>query len=67
MYLLCEDSLIVLTIDHSHFLLIVKTRGAFKFRGARNAVLSLDAEQAAKGVVTHSRFFKSIFFHTMKD
>jgi serine racemase len=30
--------------------------GAFKFRGACNAVLSLDAEQAAKGVVTHSRF-----------
>jgi serine racemase len=28
--------------------------GAFKFRGACNAVLSLDAEQAAKGVVTHS-------------
>ncbi|CAH2071240.1 unnamed protein product [Thlaspi arvense] len=30
--------------------------GAFKFRGACNAVMSLDAEQAAKGVVTHSRF-----------
>ncbi|XP_010455573.1 PREDICTED: serine racemase [Camelina sativa] len=28
--------------------------GAFKFRGACNAVLSLDPEQAAKGVVTHS-------------
>lgn len=28
--------------------------GAFKFRGASNAVLSLDEEQAAKGVVTHS-------------
>ena len=28
--------------------------GAFKFRGACNAVLSLSAEQAAKGVVTHS-------------
>ncbi|XP_010529563.1 PREDICTED: serine racemase isoform X2 [Tarenaya hassleriana] len=28
--------------------------GAFKFRGACNAVLSLDAEQADKGVVTHS-------------
>ncbi|XP_021754092.1 serine racemase-like [Chenopodium quinoa] len=28
--------------------------GAFKFRGASNAVLSLDKEQAAKGVVTHS-------------
>ncbi|CAN8308263.1 unnamed protein product [Cochlearia groenlandica] len=28
--------------------------GAFKFRGACNAVLSLDSEQAAKGVVTHS-------------
>lgn len=28
--------------------------GAFKFRGACNAVLSLDAEQADAGVVTHS-------------
>ncbi|XP_074303730.1 serine racemase-like [Silene latifolia] len=28
--------------------------GAFKFRGASNAVLSLNEEQAAKGVVTHS-------------
>ncbi|XVF13145.1 hypothetical protein REPUB_Repub08aG0183000 [Reevesia pubescens] len=28
--------------------------GAFKFRGACNAILSLDAHQAAKGVVTHS-------------
>ncbi|KAG6688667.1 hypothetical protein I3843_11G133500 [Carya illinoinensis] len=28
--------------------------GAFKFRGACNAVLSLDNDQAAKGVVTHS-------------
>ncbi|KAJ0105409.1 hypothetical protein Patl1_17751 [Pistacia atlantica] len=28
--------------------------GAFKFRGACNAVLSLDDDQAAKGVVTHS-------------
>ncbi|KAK9668164.1 hypothetical protein RND81_13G038800 [Saponaria officinalis] len=27
---------------------------AFKFRGASNAVLSLDKQQAAKGVVTHS-------------
>lgn len=31
-------------------------RGAFKFRGACNAVFSLDDDQAAKGVVTHSRF-----------
>ena len=30
--------------------------GAFKFRGACNAIYSLDDEQAAKGVVTHSRF-----------
>jgi hypothetical protein len=30
--------------------------GAFKFRGACNAVFSLDNDQAAKGVVTHSRF-----------
>ncbi|KAF5763294.1 putative serine racemase, Ammonia-lyase [Helianthus annuus] len=29
--------------------------GAFKFRGAANAVFSLQGEQAAKGVVTHSR------------
>ena len=28
--------------------------GAFKFRGACNAVFSLDATQAARGVVTHS-------------
>jgi len=28
--------------------------GAFKFRGALNAVWSLDAEEAARGVVTHS-------------
>ncbi|KAM0012521.1 putative serine racemase, Ammonia-lyase [Helianthus debilis subsp. tardiflorus] len=28
--------------------------GAFKFRGAANAVFSLQEEQAAKGVVTHS-------------
>ncbi|MFS7890429.1 putative serine racemase, Ammonia-lyase [Helianthus anomalus] len=28
--------------------------GAFKFRGASNAVFSLDEAQAAKGVVTHS-------------
>nr|XP_011463847.1 PREDICTED: serine racemase isoform X2 [Fragaria vesca subsp. vesca] len=28
--------------------------GAFKFRGACNAVFSLDDDQAAKGVVTHS-------------
>lgn len=30
--------------------------GAFKFRGACNAVFSLTDEQAAQGVVTHSRF-----------
>ncbi|KAK2664210.1 hypothetical protein Ddye_002784 [Dipteronia dyeriana] len=28
--------------------------GAFKFRGACNAVLSLDDDQASRGVVTHS-------------
>ncbi|KAJ9147907.1 hypothetical protein P3X46_030021 [Hevea brasiliensis] len=28
--------------------------GAFKFRGACNAIFSLDGDQAAKGVVTHS-------------
>ena len=31
-------------------------RGAFKFRGACNAVFSLNDEDASKGVVTHSRF-----------
>ncbi len=28
--------------------------GSFKFRGACNAVLSLDSESAARGVLTHS-------------
>lgn len=47
------------------FVIVVeKTSGAFKFRGACNAVSSLDVEQAAKGVITHSRFF--FFFHIMK-
>ncbi|PPR83623.1 hypothetical protein GOBAR_AA37084 [Gossypium barbadense] len=31
-----------------------KEKGAFKFRGACNAIFSLDDQQAAKGVVTHS-------------
>lgn len=35
--------------------------GAFKFRGACNAVFSLDDDQAAKGVVTHSRFALGTF------
>lgn len=49
--------LIFLTVDKLFFTcLFVNSSGAFKFRGACNAVLSLDAEQAAKGVVTHSRF-----------
>ena len=30
--------------------------GAFKFRGACNAIFSLNKDQADKGVVTHSRF-----------
>lgn len=30
-------------------------RGAFKFRGACNAVLSLSDDEARKGVLTHSR------------
>lgn len=30
--------------------------GAFKFRGACNAVFSLNDEDASKGVITHSRF-----------
>lgn len=30
--------------------------GAFKFRGASNTVFSLEDEQAAKGVATHSRY-----------
>ncbi|KAK8502662.1 hypothetical protein V6N12_073150 [Hibiscus sabdariffa] len=34
--------------------------GAFKFRGACNAIFSLDDQQAAKGVVTHSRFLPFI-------
>lgn len=47
-----------LTVDKLFFTcLLANSSGAFKFRGACNAVLSLDAEQAAKGVVTHSRFF----------
>ena len=29
-------------------------RGAFKFRGACNAVFSLPEEEASKGVITHS-------------
>ena len=38
--------------------------GAFKFRGACNAVFSLNDDQAAKGVITHSRFVmgSSVFF-----
>lgn len=35
---------------------VLLNRGAFKFRGACNAIFSLDDQQAAKGVVTHSRF-----------
>lgn len=34
--------------------------GAFKFRGASNATFSLDDKQAAKGVVTHSRFYAKL-------
>jgi len=62
---LSGDSLIVLSIEYRSFYSSVYCgkSGAFKFRGACNAVLSLDAEQAAKGVVTHSRFC----FHTVKD
>lgn len=33
---------------------ILQTGGAFKLRGAMNAVWSLDAQQAARGVATHS-------------
>ncbi|MFS8015681.1 putative serine racemase [Helianthus anomalus] len=36
------------------YLMIIN--GAFKFRGASNAVFSLDEAQAAKGVVIHSSF-----------
>ncbi|XP_022760022.1 serine racemase isoform X2 [Durio zibethinus] len=32
----------------------MRLRGAFKFRGACNAICSLDDRQAARGVVTHS-------------
>lgn len=46
-----------------HFLLcFMATSGAFKFRGACNAVFSLDDDDASKGVVTHSRFAMSSYF-----
>jgi hypothetical protein len=32
-------------------------RGAFKFRGACNAILSLSEDEAKRGVLTHSRFY----------
>jgi threonine dehydratase len=35
-------------------LAVGETSGAFKFRGACNAVFSLPADVASKGVVTHS-------------
>lgn len=41
-------------------------RGAFKFRGACNAVFSLDDDQATKGVVTHSRFVQSFQVYVVK-
>lgn len=41
---------------------VVLYSGAFKFRGACNAVFSLDDDQAAKGVVTHSRFCFGLFY-----
>jgi hypothetical protein len=37
-------------------ILSMATSGAFKFRGACNAVFSLNDEEASKGVITHSRF-----------
>lgn len=37
--------------------LVHEISGAFKFRGACNAVYSLTDDEAARGVVTHSRFF----------
>jgi hypothetical protein len=37
-------------------ILSMTTNGAFKFRGACNAVFSLNDEEASKGVITHSRF-----------
>ncbi|KAM3266971.1 hypothetical protein P3L10_003966 [Capsicum annuum] len=40
--------------------------GAFKFRGACNAVFSLDDDQATKGVVTHSRFVQSFQVYVVK-
>lgn len=41
----------------THFLVHpMAISGAFKFRGACNAVFSLNDEDASKGVVTHSRF-----------
>lgn len=55
------DSVKILSLFSFLFSVYCGKSGAFKFRGACNAVLSLDAEQAAKGVVTHSRFCKSLF------
>ncbi|XP_043809843.1 serine racemase isoform X2 [Manihot esculenta] len=39
---------------HKILAFLCSSRGAFKFRGACNAIFSLDDDQAAKGVVTHS-------------
>jgi hypothetical protein len=38
------------------FLNSMAISGAFKFRGACNAVFSLNDEDASKVVITHSRF-----------
>lgn len=49
---------VILVESNASFLLSVlvrNLRGAFKFRGASNAILSLEEQEAVKGVVTHSR------------
>ncbi|CAI0476325.1 unnamed protein product [Linum tenue] len=49
--LLADSTILALTLKDGT---TESGKGAFKFRGACNAVYSLDDEQAAKGVVTHS-------------
>jgi serine racemase len=36
---------------------LLQKGGAFKFRGACNAILSLSEDEAKRGVLTHSRFY----------
>lgn len=46
------------------FYVFMAISGAFKFRGASNAVFSLDDTDASKGVITHSRFDMSSYFRS---